>query len=129
VSGANYRANLVTGPNFAAGQVCVGVNYSVSPWYASYCVAVAKCAGAREEEMGTTTNTVAFQNPFTNTTTITLADANQTAKIQVYNTNGVMIQEATATGSYLFGSDVSTGLYVLRINIDGKTETIKLIKE
>lgn len=129
VSGANYKANLVTGSNFGTGQVCVGVNYSVSPWYASYCVSVAKCAGAREDEMGTTLNTIAFQNPFTNATTITLADANQTAKIQVYNANGVMIQEAIATGSYLFGGDLNTGLYVLRINIDGKTETIKLIKE
>jgi hypothetical protein len=46
VAGQSWKANIVFGPYFTGGQVCVGVNYNGSPWYASYCKNVSLCPSA-----------------------------------------------------------------------------------
>lgn len=38
-----YQATLTGTSPFQAGQICVGVNYNVSPWYASYCKSITAC--------------------------------------------------------------------------------------
>lgn len=45
-----YQAMLAGTTPFQSGQVCVGVNYSVSPWYQSYCKSITVCPvpGMRE---------------------------------------------------------------------------------
>lgn len=129
VSGSLYKANLSTGANFASGQVCVGVNYSIAPWYTSYCATISKCASIREEQLEQTTATIGYQNPFSDETTISFAKEDQTAKIHVYNAKGQLIEETLSTGSYRFGAGLTSGLYMVRIHLEGITETIKLIKE
>lgn len=128
----NYKAKLTTGTNFGAGQVCVGISYNGAPYYTQICKSVTKCSGAREDESDLIKNTigaVTYQNPFTTTTTITFPYANESAGIQVFNADGLMIMETSAEGSFELGNDLKPGFYVVRLNFEGRTETVKLIKE
>lgn len=133
VSGATYKANLNTGNNFGSGQVCVGVSYNGAPHYTNFCKSVTKCSGTREAESEwietTSVTSVKFQNPFSNTTTITFSDANKPTMIQIYNSSGVLLKEAVANDYYEFGSDLRPGLYIVKLNTEGKAEILKLIKE
>lgn len=133
VSGAAYQANLATGNYFSAGQVCVGINYSSSPWYSSYCVNFSKCAGAREGDGGNEleeSQAIGFPNPFTSEVVLQLPTAVNSAAIQVYNASGVLVVSTTVTGtSYTFGEELNAGIYFVKVNYAGKSETLKLVKE
>lgn len=125
VAGSNFTANMVTGTNFSSGQVCVGVNYNAAPWYATYCVTVAKCANLREGE--DEVFNITYENPFSNSTVVNIG--NSTAKIQIYNGSGALVKELSETGSFEFGKDVTPGIYMLKIDMGDKTEILKLIKQ
>lgn len=135
VSNASYQANLSTGNNFGAGQVCVGVSYNGAPYYQSYCLNVTKCSGAREanEDIAWVENTsssvLSYPNPFNDEVTIALPDGGLITKIEVYNTKGIMVHEASAVGAYKFGNNLNSGIYFVKIVGESNTETIKLVKE
>jgi M6 family metalloprotease-like protein len=131
-----YQVTMVTGNNFGSGQLCVGVSYSVSPWYSSYCIEIPKCSNTREVILGgafetntKTTASLVFPNPFTSETKVILADGIHGSTIQVYNANGVLVEEDIAFGVFNFGKNVKSGIYFLKISTDNKTETLKLVKE
>src|SRR6185437_2957291 len=46
-TGAAYDVTISTGQYFTGGEVCVGVQYSGAPYYASYCMKVSECSNAR----------------------------------------------------------------------------------
>jgi M6 family metalloprotease-like protein len=127
VTGSPFKATLSTGNNFGAGQVCVGVNYSSAPWYASYCISVSKCAAAREslieEEL---TSTQAYPNPFTESLSLKLPTQSE---VTVYDARGTLVLSTQAEGEFYFGSELSTGVYLVKIVSAGSAETIKVIKE
>ena len=129
VSGAAHKANLSTGNYFSAGQVCVGVNYSSAPWYANYCVNVAKCSSAREGEFETETNSVSYPNPFETETIIQIPVTNSVAEVQVFDANGVLVLSEQSTGEFRFGNDLNAGVYLVKITYDGKSETMKVVKQ
>jgi M6 family metalloprotease-like protein len=131
VSGMTHQVNLTTGNNFQAGQLCVGINYDGAPYYQNYCINLSVCSGSREESAEFTegTSAITYQNPFTNSTTITFPYANQFANIQVMNASGLIVEEAQATGAYEFGSELKTGFYIVKINFENETKVVKLIKE
>jgi hypothetical protein len=132
VSGAAYKANLATGNNFSAGQICVGVNYSSAPWHATYCINVGTCAALREgttEQPLLANKSISFPNPFNTTSTIEFAHANAAAKIQVLNAAGAVVLKTEATGSFTFGNDLKAGMYIVIMEFGDKTETIKVVKE
>ncbi len=131
VSGTPYQVNISTGNNFQAGQLCVGINYSGAPYYASYCINLSVCSSSREEsaEFTESVGAISYQNPFINSTTITFPNANQFANIEVLNGNGQVIDQVQATGAYEFGSDLKPGFYIVKINFENETKVVKLIKE
>ncbi len=135
VSGSTYKVNVATGNNFSAGQLCVGVNYSSAPWYASYCINVATCSALREgttDNASTTTvntSSISYPNPFTTTSTIEFADRNASAKVQVVDATGIVVMKTQATGSFTFGTDFKPGMYLVTLEFSDKTESIKIMKE
>lgn len=133
VAGSPFKATLATGASFGAGQVCVGINYSVSPWYASYCVAVAKCAGARFEEAEEEVSVVAASvapNPTSDQFHITLG--NDAVSVVLMDELGQTVYQQVGgkSGDKLStGDQLSTGLYQLVIRYtDGQLEKKKLVK-
>jgi|GEM_PF-3122998 len=132
VPGANYKVNLATGNNFSAGQICVGVNYSSAPWYASYCINVATCSALREtstDEPLLANKSISYPNPFTTTSTIDFSNENSLAKVQVMNAAGIVVLKTEAIGSFTFGDNFAAGMYLITIEFGDKTETIKVVKE
>ncbi|MCR6642523.1 MAG: Ig-like domain-containing protein [Sporocytophaga sp.] len=132
---SGYQATLVTGSNYGAGQLCVGVSLNAAPWHTTYCITVPKCSGAREDETetlwteNTAANTLSFPNPFENEVTLTLPSDNEPASIEVFNVNGIRVVNVQATGSYTFGNELSTGIYFVKISRPNKTEAIKVVKK
>ena len=48
VAGQNWKAMIDFGQWFTTGDVCIGVNYSVAPWYRTFCKTITRCSvGAR----------------------------------------------------------------------------------
>jgi M6 family metalloprotease-like protein len=130
---SGYQATLVTGNNYGQGQLCVGVSYAGAPQYVTYCITLPKCSSSREAIFEDVSESLALQpvgfpNPFTSETTINLATT-QDAKIEVYNANGILIEQAIAAGSFTFGQNLSSGMYFVKITTGNKTETLKLVKE
>ena len=72
---------------------------------------------------------LSYPNPFSSEVTIQLPDANVSAIIQVYNGMGILVAEESVIGVYKFGNQLSSGIYFVKINMDSKTETVKVIKE
>lgn len=132
---SGYQTTLVTGSNYGAGQVCVGVGYNAAPWHTTYCITVPKCSGARMDESESewvempSANTVSFPNPFDNEVTLTLPSDNETATIEVFNANGNKVHNALTIGSYTFGNELGAGIYFVKIITLSKTETIKVVKK
>ncbi|MFN6943307.1 MAG: Ig-like domain-containing protein [Cytophagaceae bacterium] len=131
---ARYLVNVSTGNWFSAGQLCVGVNYNGSPWYATFCVPVAKCSSARlgdddfEWEEDAVSSTSAYPNPFSSETTIPLLYG-KTTSIEVYNALGILVHQANASGEYTFGSNLASGIYSVKLTSDNNSKTIKIIKQ
>ena len=131
---SGYHTTLNTGNYYNTGQLCVGVSYSNAP-YTTYCITIPKCNSAREgnteewSEVFVETKSIVYPNPFTGETTIHLANNAQMATIHVYNAQGILVEATTASGTYTFGQNVASGMYVVKINIDNKIETLKLVKE
>ena len=130
VSGNASKVNLYTGSNFSSGQVCVGINYNGAPWYANYCVNVDKCSSARvgEFEEGIS-KSISYPNPFTSETVIQIPVTDSAADVQVYDANGVLMLSEKSTGEFRFGNDFKSGIYLVRISYDGKSETMKVVKQ
>ena len=134
VSGAAYKVNMATGNSFSAGQLCVGVNYSTAPWYASYCIDVIACSSNREAAaldnvVLTESKLTSYPNPFTTTSTIDLPAGSSVASIQVLDATGKVVLTTQATGSVTFGNELSAGIYLVKVETSAKTEFIKIVKE
>lgn len=130
VSGDASKAYLSTGNYFSAGQVCVGINYNVSPWYASYCVNVAKCNSARTDEnfeISSSIDLSNFPNPFNQETVITLPDTE--AQIQVFSASGKEVISTTARNEFKFGSELGAGIYFVKVTFEGYSQTLKVMKD
>lgn len=102
---SGYQTTLVTGNNYGAGQVCVGVSYSAAPHYTSYCITVPKCTSLREalveDDFTTVSEIVSAPNPFQSNSTILFPNQNETAKVKVMDASGAVMLETEATGSIL----------------------------
>ena len=133
VTNTAYKATLQTGSNFGAGQVCVGINYTVAPWYTSYCKPVAKCAGSRLGMMDGTevllTSEIA-PNPSFDVFNLTLAADAQV--ITIVNETGKAVyqkMDSMAGDIISLGENFGSGLYLVRIHyVDGTKEAMKILK-
>ncbi|OIN60026.1 cellulase family glycosylhydrolase [Arsenicibacter rosenii] len=124
------KVSIHFGPWFTGGDLCVGVNYSASPWYRQFCKRVNKCsAGAREAIVEEVLN-VAYPNPTADRFTF-VADQDIYA-LRVLDMLGV---ERSVPGSVqkgekvIFGDNLNAGHYLLDIQYTaGGRRTIKLVK-
>ncbi|GAB3893986.1 Ig-like domain-containing protein [Spirosoma agri] len=124
------KASYTFGPSFTGGQVCVGINYSVAPWYSQYCKPVSVCSTGARAGADDVANNPVFPNP-TNDQFTFVADrdihsmsvANQTGREQL------RLGSTKAGQTITFGDQLSPGIYLLHIRYENQEErTIKLLK-
>ncbi|WP_420151758.1 cellulase family glycosylhydrolase [Spirosoma sp.] len=116
------KVSIDFGSNFTGGQLCVGINYSASPWYAQYCKNVAVCSGNPPTNPANQAPIVSLTSPVTNATftapaTVALtasasdSDGNVT-KVEFYN-GSAKIGESTGSPYQFSWNSVSAGTYTL----------------
>jgi hypothetical protein len=130
ITPAGSKATYNFGPYYTGGSVCVGVNYSVSPWYKSYCKPVTICApGARAAGAEQADNLV-FPNPATSQFTFTAERNIQAMTISDEQGRSHLQLGATKAGqTTTFGEKLPVGTYLLQIRYeDQKQRTVKLLK-
>ncbi|MCU0431467.1 MAG: cellulase family glycosylhydrolase [Cytophagaceae bacterium] len=132
-AGMPWRATVNTGVYFTAGQMCVGTNLNVSPWYTSYCKNVASCSGARDMEDEEWVETAVLQvapNP-SNEQFLLTADQD-IISIQALNSLGQLVWESGALSmgaERSFGEDFNNGMYTIKIQYaTGRNAAIKVQK-
>lgn len=102
-----------------------GVNMSVSPWYKEYSrtIKVGGCAAARTANLGA--------QPFSDFTSISFDDNVKIISLKVIDSKGqiVLAQENINNSSFIFGSELSQGLYTLYITSEEGTTVSKIFKQ
>ena len=130
--GAAYDITISTGQYFTGGEVCVGIQYSAAPYYASYCLKVAECsAAARLASVSVAPATLsAAPNPFT--ADFNLSVPEPVAHIAIINSVGEQVfsqDYGNVSGSIDLGSSLNSGLYVVTITYSsGTIETTRVVK-
>jgi hypothetical protein len=129
VSGTPYEVNISTGQYFTGGQVCVGVNYSVAPYYASYCTAISLCPPSLMAAAAAAIEPASVApNPSQGAMTITATENITSFKLVndqglVAYTGGSLLQGESLT----FGEQLPSGLYMMVIQYaSGRVETLKV---
>jgi hypothetical protein len=115
------KASFDFGPDFTGGQVCVGINYSVAPWYAQYCKNVTVCPGnpttptnqAPSVSLTSPSNNAIFTAPATVNITATASDADgSVSKVEFYNGSTKLGESTSSPYSYSW-ANVAAGSYAL----------------
>lgn len=74
-------------------------------------------------------NIVAFPNPFTSETSISIPEFYGNASISVTNANGNEVETLVGNGKITLGNSYPNGIYIVKIVSENITETIKLVKQ
>lgn len=120
---AGSQVTINFGTSFTGGQVCVGVNYSVSPWYKQYCKDVTVCTGtppvtppanqAPTVSLTSPVNAATFTAPATINLTAQASDSDgSVAKVEFFN-GSTKVGESTAAPFSISWSNVSANTYTL----------------
>jgi M6 family metalloprotease-like protein len=133
VQGSPYKLNVATGSNFGAGDICVGVNYSASPYYASYCKTVSKCASRLDESDNVTAmmpQSVIYPNPSADVFNLKLSADAETVSISNNLGETVYLKADLKQGEeILIDEDFIPGVYSLTVKyINGFKETKRMVK-
>jgi hypothetical protein len=132
-SGQPYKVTINIGQWFTGGQVCVGVNYSASPWYKQYCKTVSVCATARVAAEEATLSDAFLLYPNPTQDVFTWVSGKNVETLKVYDILGlerVGLEKITRGTKVSFGEHLSTGIYLIRVNYEDKTHlTLKGIKQ
>lgn len=129
VQGSPYLANLQTGTQFNPGQVCVGINYNISPWYVSYCKNVSRCA-ARLENVDETQEVAVWVSPNPSAESFMLHATLNIKEYTVWNSLGQIVDSQNQSAlSNSFGVSYPTGMYVVKVYFeDGSHQTLRIDK-
>ncbi|MFN6945729.1 MAG: endo-1,4-beta-xylanase [Cytophagaceae bacterium] len=130
VSGSPFRVNVETGQYFTNADICVGVSYNISPWYASYCKPIATCL---EQTMAASAHieaAVVGPNPSQESFTLTVPEAVHSVRVTNINGNVVYNHGNMAAGeSITYGQNFTIGLYAVTIvYTSGRVETTRIQK-
>ena len=131
IPGPAGRATYNFGPYFTGGSVCVGVNYSASPWYKSYCKTVTICApGARTGERDDVVDNLVFPNPSHDSFSfVAERDIQSITVVDELGRERLRLGTARSGQTIRFGEQLSAGTYLLNLRYDAKTRrVIKLLK-
>ena len=127
------KATINFGPWFSGGQVCVGVNYSASPWYKQYCKNVTVCSNTRvgmPEWQAKNPNGVVFPNPSQeNFTFIADKKVRQLTVNDIIGYSRISFIELSQGDQVTFGEELPTGSYVVMVSYEDTTQkAIKVLK-
>jgi hypothetical protein len=127
------KATINLGPWFSGGQVCLGVNYSASPWYKQYCKNVTVCSNARvgaPEWQDTNPFGVVFPNPSQeNFTFIADKKVRQLTVNDIIGYSRISFDGLAQGEQVTFGEALPTGSYVVTVSYEDKTQkAIKILK-
>lgn len=78
------------------------------------------------------TSSAVYPNPFSDNIHLSLGNAEQTFLISVYTIDGRLVLSSTVSGSNEFNLDLSglnSGIYLMNIQSEGKTEQHKIVKQ
>jgi M6 family metalloprotease-like protein len=131
VANQPYNVTINYGSYFNSGQLCVGVNYTVAPWYKQYCKNVSACPGninAFRADETEESKTVVSPNPSAENFSIALKKP--ATVITVLDSKGTVVKRVSdASGTVEFGNDFLNGIYTLSIvYTDNTTENIRVVK-
>lgn len=128
VANQPYNVVMVDGNYFSGGQLCVGVNYSVAPWYKQYCKNITVCPSNINAFRADEVKTVVSPNPSADIFKLTLKTT--ASLITVTNANGgVVKQVSNVSGTIELGNEFQDGIFTVFIHYtDNTTENIRLVK-
>jgi M6 family metalloprotease-like protein len=133
VTGSPYIVNIATGSNFGAGEVCVGINYIASPWYASYCKTITKCTSRTGDDVTETSGilqSVVYPNPSEDLFYLSLAaDAESVSIVNNLGETVYLNSELREGDRISFGSGFTPGVYSITIRYgNGLKEVKRMVK-
>ncbi len=115
---------------FVGGNVCVGANYSASPWYKQICKAVSVCPTAKQPIALPPKVGVVSPNPSLTTFNFTAKQNISSAKI--FDQLGIekaYFEALSINQTIQFGEQLPSGIYFLNVQYEDKTtEVIQLVK-
>lgn len=137
VAGDASKVTVNFGNSFAPGNLCVGVNYSIAPWFKQYCKAITSCNTKMDESLMVEDMNVAIAeltiapNPSTHDFMVTFPQAVQSYAL--VNDLGTVVKQGgvAETGASLFinGDILAEGLYTLIVRYQtGETVSKKVQK-
>lgn len=133
-----YRTTLTTGTSFSAGQLCVGVNYSGSPYYQQYCKSITVCSGSKTasnlSEIENSSKLSVYPNPAAHVLNVKYESQEEgTIRTTLTDASSRILMEKQ--GSVIIGQNafdlnlntVKNGEYVLTIYRDNGTVSTKVV--
>jgi hypothetical protein len=124
------KATYNFGPWFTGGQVCVGINYSASPWYKSFCKTITVCPANARVSADEIADNLVFPNPTSHRFTF-VAERN-IQSMRVTDQTGLerfQLGAARSGETVTFGEQLPAGIYLLHIHYENQTpRVIKLLK-
>ncbi|MFL5729663.1 MAG: Ig-like domain-containing protein [Cytophagaceae bacterium] len=130
VAGTPYKVDIQTGPYFTGGQVCIGVNYSVAPYSATYCKMINVCSPSLRSAVVSLAESSVTPNPSTESFTLTAAE--NVSSFNILNDLGQVVlhgNDISEGASLSIGQQLPAGLYVMLIQYSsGRTEIKKIQK-
>jgi len=119
-AGQPWKATVTFGSGYAGGEVCVGVNYSVAPWYKQFCKTVPVCTGTPPPtnqppsvNLTSPANNASFTAPATVSLAASASDADGTvSKVEFFQGSTKLGEDATAPYEFSWTS-VAAGSYSL----------------
>ncbi len=128
VAGTLNKATLIAGSGFGAGEVCVGVNYSVAPWWKQYCKQISICNAREAIGWTETINTAALVYPNPSEESFFLPFNEELRTVKVVNALGEEVLIIERSGQN-FGKELKAGTYMLQLQyFSGKQEIVKIVK-
>ncbi len=128
VAGQSYKANL-TPTNTSTGQVCVGINYSASPWYTQVCRTFSVCnarIGLDQEEAAPMEVLYASDDQ-----SISLWVNKDLSRLDILRMDGVCVgsYKNLSIGVYENLLPTAGGMYLLRASYSDNSSEVKKIKK
>lgn len=128
-TGQPWKATYSFGQWFTGGDVCVGVNYSGSPYYAQFCKTIRICPPVRSTPVSTKAS---LTTPIPSSNAFNFIVYQNIKGARVFDQLGVekvRIEALNVGESRSFGEQLPSGIYFLNIDYEDNTnEVIKLIK-
>jgi chitinase len=119
-AGQPWKATVTFGSGYAGGDLCVGVNYSVAPWYKQFCKSVPVCTGPPPPanqpptvSLTSPANGATFTAPASINLSASAADADGTvSKVEFFQGSTKLGEDATAPYEFAW-TNVAAGSYSL----------------